>query len=818
MSVFSTADDADQQILWVMTPSRRRDGLRDYPGKRFYRNAEGNIVKEAYRVGAFFDAHQTCVSSLSDLDVTLRHIAHKRLGFPVSGHLRNPERTTGIRRLVHDRKDAKAALKSVPRPWLLFDLDKVPNAHGLNPRTQPEESRHWLLSLLPKSVQQADAIVRWSSSLCVGADGPPPTLSAHIWVWLSEPVEAIEAKSLLLRANALACAMLNTAGCKSVIDAKTTEAQQPIYVAPPLLWDGIPDPFTPDERQVLVPGVNREVDLHTLREELAAVALPVKTSRPKRNKKEASRDVDAPSVTPRRTSSRPALPLPETRSLGADHFILRQIKGLARKGAEERSSKRSADRAWGLGRMASELVRVALARVEWGKTYPAFAAWTAAGGVPDGERDVWLYNIAACLAHALPAEAIKAGQLGRLVGQIGKALCSEDWMTNEWHRGGYAKSVLEKAGAAARGDTVEWEGKQVDPRYRVSAARLRTELQIGDDEIRALCLLSLADGATLSANRRALTADFYDRPSDKPRLTPGQKLAKRQTVLALRKEGHSLRAIVAQTGVPIANVQRWSADAMTGGDPFWTTSLESSSSKEGESTSTESVQAAITCEKLGQAIFGASGNLVENKYGAKPAGADHDADGFAGMSSFPEASYGADMPVPSFILRLRADKKKAQDRAESYIAKVERLVANLAERCSEPLDELLTRPCLDLLGIDLRDAVALATERLEAAQKRCVLKVERQERRRAAEAERIGFWELLEARIGQDGVDALAEGKTRLQVIAGHWDGRIARARAECGRDRDDLKQLVLNLTRAKSAVLKAELRRFNHLQEKAAA
>ncbi len=803
--------------MTVVVPCKGGDGSRPYPGKQFHRKPDGGLAKVPYQQTRLFDAHITHVAGLHDLDGALRSIASKRLGFVVPGQLRNPDATRGIRRLSRDRKGACATLESVPLHWLLFDLDKVPNVMGLDPRTEPDAARRWLLSLLPEAVRRADTIVRWSSSLCIGVDEPPAALSAHVWAWLSEPLDATEVKTLLIRADAHARHILEAtqavAGSKRVVDWKTTEAQQPIYVAPPLLLDGIADPFTAEERQVVVRSTNNMVDVTALRDEMAAIAVfPTAASSPKRRVARASRDESTWIAAPLPIVVRPCLPLPDARNLGRDHVLIGDIAALTGQAAGEQTTKRAADRTYGSGRMAAEIIRVALARIEWGKVHPAFSAWSETGSVPDGERDTWLSRIAMCLAHALPHAALLDGRLAGLVSRIGNALCSEAWTVDEWLRGGFGKSIYEKAASAARGETVKWQNREVDARYQAVASNMRRDLAIGDDEIRALRLLSLADGSMLRANRRVLASGTQVAPMAKPRSLPGERVDLLPVVQALRAGGRSLRSIVSDTGVPISTVRRWTMTSM-GGDPSTLQNLEGSRCEERESSVPEFVHAAETLDETGQAAQPTAASNVRQQDGAERLAKA------ASSIAAQTATFASGLPIPGFILRRRADKAAAVDKAELFIGKAAKLVVSLAERCSVPLDEVPRMPCLDLLDADLAQNVVAAMEALRAAQRKVVQKCERQNRRYVAEAERDGFWEPLESRMGEEGADVLAEGNARLRLISGDWDKRISRKLAQHGiGNAGESRQHVVNLRRAKGAVLGAERRRLDALKRKLAA
>ena len=397
-----------------------------------------------------------------------------------------------------------ATLSDEPKRTITLDMDAVPNLHRIDPRLEPKRAAEFLLSLLPRELEQAGSILRWSSSMCVGlpAGQSPETLNAHIWYFLDDAVGYPALKALLVRVGLHARAALGSVGATStgkVVDWKLAEPQQPVWILPPTLQDGLADPFPDRSRQLeLLEGRPGTVSRRILNGQLSAFSpvisrqegevQKVKTVRPGTNR------ITAPAPT-----ARTMLPLRELPNLTVDcpelHAVLNAafMSRQALWGNPRRpyGSGIAADQSVGQGRAALEMVRTALARAVWGRDHAVFAAWTAAGGVPDGERDGWMCSVASLLAQACPALLIRNGALTRAIVAVGRLLCGHAWMKDEWLRGGYDASIIQRANDAADGKRVEWRGRMVDPRYAYSTFRLLDDHAIGDDECLALGHLSL---------------------------------------------------------------------------------------------------------------------------------------------------------------------------------------------------------------------------------------------------------------------------------------------------------------------------------------
>lgn len=173
------------------------------------------------------------------------------------------------------------------------------------------------------------------------------------------------------------------------------------------------------------------------------------------------------------------------------------------------------------------------------------------GLIPEGHRDAWLFLTAAALSWFTRASALEA--------EIENAARTFTTLTpGEIHK--VVKTIQERAELAAQGETVEWAGQKVDPRYRFRRATLYTWLR------------GLIPDALLP-ELRAIIPDVVARErkliNDRERYWDGREAAytgdgvrvsneqKRAVARILRAKGLSQRAIAAELGVSQQAVQKW---------------------------------------------------------------------------------------------------------------------------------------------------------------------------------------------------------------------------------------------------------------------
>jgi hypothetical protein len=106
------------------------------------------------------------------------------------------------------------------------------------------------------------------------------------------------------------------------------------------------------------------------------------------------------------------------------------------------------------------------------------------GVLPPGQRDCWLF-VAGCAMSWLAPPPVMRRELNALAQEVG------GWSERE--AANRMSSVFRRAEMAARGVRADWNGKQVDPRYRLKAATIVEWLQITPAEMRSADLRVLID-------------------------------------------------------------------------------------------------------------------------------------------------------------------------------------------------------------------------------------------------------------------------------------------------------------------------------------
>ena len=124
------------------------------------------------------------------------------------------------------------------------------------------------------------------------------------------------------------------------------------------------------------------------------------------------------------------------------------------------------------------------------------------GDLPPGQRDLWLFVTSCALAWMVPAGAIR-----REVLELAREAMGCAW--SERQIIGQMGAVVRRAEAAARGETILWEGRRIDPRYRFRNETIREWLAITPEEECAAdlqCLVSPQRLSTLQAHRARIKA------------------------------------------------------------------------------------------------------------------------------------------------------------------------------------------------------------------------------------------------------------------------------------------------------------------------
>ncbi|WP_152415279.1 hypothetical protein [Caenispirillum salinarum] len=106
-------------------------------------------------------------------------------------------------------------------------------------------------------------------------------------------------------------------------------------------------------------------------------------------------------------------------------------------------------------------------------------------GLPPGHRNDWLFLACLAMSFVVPQSMLRRECQG-LASEAGSG-----WTSHEIDQ--HVSAVLRRTAAAGRGETGQWEGQKIDPRYRYSAATIIFMLNITGDEMRQAGLRALID-------------------------------------------------------------------------------------------------------------------------------------------------------------------------------------------------------------------------------------------------------------------------------------------------------------------------------------
>lgn len=168
------------------------------------------------------------------------------------------------------------------------------------------------------------------------------------------------------------------------------------------------------------------------------------------------------------------------------------------------------------------------------------------GHLPPGQRDNWLF-LAGVAMSWLAIPLVMQRELYALAHQVG------GW--DEAEAGNRLRSVLARAHAAGRGETVDWLGQSMDPRYRFRTETILEWLEITPEEQRQLQTLIGPDVARERDrqrwHQRREAAGGVERATYLE-----QAEERRQAAHTLREQGKSLREIAKLLGASPEGVRR----------------------------------------------------------------------------------------------------------------------------------------------------------------------------------------------------------------------------------------------------------------------
>ena len=178
----------------------RRTGEPNLAGKTFTATDEG-WSKKSYGAGYKFRVTECSVANLADLHDVIKAVSPNSHFFAIRGapnalgrRLLAAHKGQPIRRLLLPQSDGtQPNFEDVPRRWVMFDLDKYPLGDA-DLSTDPEAAIEAAIrNLLPETFWNVDYI--WQLSSSAGFD---PVLKVHLWFWLSQPIDGVRLKAIML--------------------------------------------------------------------------------------------------------------------------------------------------------------------------------------------------------------------------------------------------------------------------------------------------------------------------------------------------------------------------------------------------------------------------------------------------------------------------------------------------------------------------------------------------------------------------------------------------------------------------------------------
>ena len=164
------------------------------------------------------------------------------------------------------------------------------------------------------------------------------------------------------------------------------------------------------------------------------------------------------------------------------------------------------------------------------------------GTLPEGQRDHWLFLAINAMSWLAPPAALRRESF---------ALAKEVGGWNEREAQERMRAIFNRAESAAKGETIEWRGQQIDPRYRFKTETMIQWLSITEEEMRTAGLRSIVSDTV----RRELDRERkrQERGSDQKR----QERAKRDwEILKMATAGYPQTEIAAAFGVSRRHVGR----------------------------------------------------------------------------------------------------------------------------------------------------------------------------------------------------------------------------------------------------------------------
>jgi len=122
--------------------------------------------------------------------------------------------------------------------WLMIDIDKFNSPDGYDIRNKPTACIEYLISLLPHQFHDVTCYWQFSGSSGISyIDQPnklPERLSAHLWFWMTTPVNTMELRQFAKAHNTLV---------PDLIDSSIYKVVQPHFVSSPIFTHPLHDPL-----------------------------------------------------------------------------------------------------------------------------------------------------------------------------------------------------------------------------------------------------------------------------------------------------------------------------------------------------------------------------------------------------------------------------------------------------------------------------------------------------------------------------------------------------------------------------------------------
>lgn len=187
----------------------------------------------------------------------------------------------------------------------------------------------------------------------------------------------------------------------------------------------------------------------------------------------------------------------------------------------------------------------------WHKVYQdllLIADYQWFGGIEPGFQDLWLFLAGVALSWFTHAQALEDELLAQA------RTWTPEWTADEVRQ--KLKPVIERAMKAADGETIQWNGKAVDPRYRFRRQTLWSWCKdmVPEplvEDLRAI----IPDELAHRRKQERDSARWSDHYTGRGHRAGNEQ--KRATARLMRAQGRSIRAIARELGVGVDAVHRW---------------------------------------------------------------------------------------------------------------------------------------------------------------------------------------------------------------------------------------------------------------------